>query len=234
MNVDGGEKNAGHEDFVRLLKDKIENLRPKLLDLSRRNPLISARLGPRSGSFVQIVDELPDVLAFNLAGKRPMRFVPLPSLDDDPKDEQTREFLNALSEAKLIDEAYLEQQEKLDPDAADALDRGEQIERNLKDRVRALLGMPPRGRPRRKEDLFQNRFSTFPRGPGSSQLRRKRDVALSCSARPKVHLGIVTLTAWLRHGRCFSVSGCARYPTVVTAFHRSSSSMPSGSIAVSR
>ena len=46
--------------------------------------------------------------------------------------------------------------------------------------------------------------------------------------------GIVTLTAWLRHGRCFSVSGCARYPTVVTAFHRSSSSMPSGSIAVSR
>ena len=31
------------------------------------------------------------------------------------------------------------------------------------------------------------------------------------------------VTAWLRHGRCFSVSGCARYPTVVTAFHRSSS-----------
>ena len=111
---------------------------------SRRNPLISARLGPRSGSFVQIVDELPDVLAFNLAGKHPMRFVPLPPLDDDPKDEQTREFLNALSEARLIDEAYLEQQEKLDPDAADALDRGEQIERNLKDRVRAQLGMPPR------------------------------------------------------------------------------------------
>ena len=137
-------KMLGHEDFVRLLKDKIENLRPKLLDLSRRNPLISARLGPRSGSFVQIVDELPDVLAFNLAGKRPMRFVPLPSLDDDPIDERTREFLNALSEARLIDEAYLEQQEKLDPDAADALDRGEQIERNLKDRVRALLGMPPR------------------------------------------------------------------------------------------
>ena len=51
--------------------------------------------------------------------------------------------------------------------------------------------------------------------------------------RSTVH-GIVTLTAWLRHGRCFSVSGCARYPTVVTAFHRSSSSMPSGSIAVSR
>ena len=142
--MDGGEKIAGHEDFVRLLKDKIENIRPKLLDLSRRNPLISARLGPRSGSVVQIVDELPDVLAFNLAGKRPMRFVPLPSLDDDPKDERTRKFLNALSEARLTDEAYLEQEENLDPAAADALDRGEQIERNLKDRVRDLLAMPPR------------------------------------------------------------------------------------------
>ena len=46
--------------------------------------------------------------------------------------------------------------------------------------------------------------------------------------------GIVTLTPWLRHGRCFSVSECARYRTVVTAFRRSSSSMPSGCIAVSR
>ena len=46
--------------------------------------------------------------------------------------------------------------------------------------------------------------------------------------------GIVTLTPWLRHGRCFIVSECARYRTVVTAFRRSSSSMPSGCIAVSR
>ena len=52
--------------------------------------------------------------------------------------------------------------------------------------------------------------------------------------RPNTRLGIVTLTPWLRHGRCFSVSECARYLTVVTAFRRSSSSMPSGCIAVSR
>ena len=50
----------------------------------------------------------------------------------------------------------------------------------------------------------------------------------------RIYKGIVTLTPWLRHGRCFSVSECARYPTVVTAFRRSSSSMPSGCIAVSR
>ena len=46
--------------------------------------------------------------------------------------------------------------------------------------------------------------------------------------------GIVTFTPWLRHGRCFIVSECARYLTVVIAFRRSSSSMPSGCIAVSR
>ena len=67
--MDGDENSAGQDEFAQLLKDKIENLRPKLLDLSRRNPLISANLSSRSGSFVQIVDELPDVLAFNLAGK---------------------------------------------------------------------------------------------------------------------------------------------------------------------
>ena len=92
VKLNGGENGAGQEEFVQLLKDKIENLRPKLLDLTRRNPLISARLGRGSASFVQIVDELPDVLAFKLAGKNSMRFVPLPSLDDDPKDEQTRRF----------------------------------------------------------------------------------------------------------------------------------------------
>jgi hypothetical protein len=34
--------------------------------------------------------------------------VPLPSLDDAPKDDQTREFKNALREARPVDKAYLE------------------------------------------------------------------------------------------------------------------------------
>lgn len=139
--MNGVENNPRQEDFVRLLKDRIENLRVKLLDLSRRNPLVSARLGRRAGSFVQIVDEMPDVLLAKLAGGSSMRFVSLPSLDDDPRDEQTREFRNALSEARLVDEAYLEQLQQLDPDLEGALDRGEKIERDLKDRVRDRLGM---------------------------------------------------------------------------------------------
>lgn len=144
MKVRVGENSAGQQEFVQLLKDKIENLRPKLLDLSRRNPLISAKLSGRSGSLVRIVDELPDVLAFNLSSEGSMRFVPLPSLDDDPRDEQTREFRDALSEARRTDETYLEQQKRLDSDATDALDRDERIVRELKDRIRIQLEMPPR------------------------------------------------------------------------------------------
>lgn len=93
---------------------------------------------------MQIVDELPDVLAFNIAGKNSMRFVPLPSLDDEPKDERTRKFRSALSEARHSDVIYLELLKRLDLGATGALDRGEKIERECKDRVRDELGMPPR------------------------------------------------------------------------------------------
>lgn len=35
-------------DLAELVKQKIDNLGPKLLDLSRRNPLVSIKLSPRS------------------------------------------------------------------------------------------------------------------------------------------------------------------------------------------
>ena len=141
--MDRVENSTDQEGFVQILKDKVENLRLKLLDLSRRNPLISANLG-RRGPFARIVDELPDVLMANLSLQKPMRFVPLPSLEDDPKNEQTLVFRNAISHARAVDEAYLKQLQNLDPDADAALDREEQIERDLKDRVREQLGMLPR------------------------------------------------------------------------------------------
>ena len=53
-------------DLAELVKQKIENLRPKLLDLSRRNPLIATKLGPRSNSHIRAVDELPDILYYKL------------------------------------------------------------------------------------------------------------------------------------------------------------------------
>ena len=89
-----------------LVKQKIEALRPKLLDLSRRNPLISVNLSPRSNSYVRVVDELPDILFYKLNHNQEMRFIPLPPVEGDPRDEEAETFIAALSNARLTDHVY--------------------------------------------------------------------------------------------------------------------------------
>jgi Protein of unknown function (DUF4011) len=135
-------------DLAELVRQKIENLRPKLLDLSRRNPLIATKLSPRSNSHIRVVDELPDILFYKLNNAQAMRVAPLPAIDEDPRDEQTRAFREALINARLTDEKYLSEMESVDRDADDYIDCTRQIERSLKDRVREALGLPPRtGKP---------------------------------------------------------------------------------------
>jgi hypothetical protein len=137
------------EDLHDLVCTKIENLRPKLLDLSRRNPLISTKLGPRSNSHIRAVDELPDIVFFKLSNGQEMDVVPLPPIEEDPRDELTDSFREALINARLTDESYLEAMEAVDRDADDYLDKTRNIERVLKDGVRAQLGLAPR--PQRSE-----------------------------------------------------------------------------------
>jgi hypothetical protein len=84
------------DELQRLVRQKIENLRPKLLDLSRRNPLIATKLGARSASHVRVVDELPDVLLFKLNNAQQMEIISLPAIEEDPRDELTVEFRSAL------------------------------------------------------------------------------------------------------------------------------------------
>jgi len=131
-------------DLADLVRQKIDNLRPKLLDLSRRNPLIATKLGPRSNSHIRAVDELPDILFYKLNNGQTMRLVPLPAIEDDPRDERTGIFRDALINARLTDDQYLSEMEAVQRDADDYLDRTRQIERALKDRIRASMGMPPR------------------------------------------------------------------------------------------
>lgn len=40
------------------VQNRIENLRLKLLDFSKRNPLVSTPLGGRSISYMRVIDEL--------------------------------------------------------------------------------------------------------------------------------------------------------------------------------
>lgn len=138
------------DDHKSLILARIENLRPKLLDLSRRNPLISTRLSSRSNVYIRAVDELPDVLFFGLSQQDKFQFCPLPPLEEDPKDEETEAFQSALAEARLTDEEYAEALENINPADEDVLVLQRKAERAMGDRVRKNLGMAPR---QTREDL---------------------------------------------------------------------------------
>ncbi len=131
-------------ELQQLVAEKIKNIRPKLLDLSRRNPLISTRLTPRSSTHIRVVDELPDVLFYKLNNSQTMRLVPLPDIDTDPLDENTKTFRDSLSNARLTNDQYRTALDAIDRDAEDYLDVSRRIERELKDRIRDELGMPKR------------------------------------------------------------------------------------------
>jgi len=104
---------------------------------------------------VRIIDELPDVLFERLSKNGMMTFRPLPPIEDEPPDEKTDSFKEALSEARLTDEAYLKALEDLDPQKANT-DEEDQIERALKDRVRTDLGLPPRPKDKTTQSLVNH------------------------------------------------------------------------------
>ena len=131
-------------ELVELIRRKIEKLRPKLLDLTSRNPLLSAPTSLRTNAMIRVVDELPNDLFGKLNESVRMRFSPLPPLEVDPKDEHSRLFQDALENSRLTDETY---RSILDL-ASDGSDESAEVlitaDRALKDRIRASLGMPER------------------------------------------------------------------------------------------
>ena len=56
-------KNSKVEELKELVRGRVQKLRLKLLDLTKRNPLISVSLSPQSNSVVRAIDELPEKLA---------------------------------------------------------------------------------------------------------------------------------------------------------------------------
>ncbi|MCE3234209.1 MAG: hypothetical protein K0Q50_389 [Vampirovibrio sp.] len=131
------------ESYAPLVKGKIEKLRPKLLELSTKNPLLSTKFSSRSISYVRVVDELPDVLAEKLSNGQ-MRVLALPAIEQDPKDEQTQVFQDALAEAMLNDSIYQAEVDELSLSDENEPQKQAELERRLKDRVREQLGLPPR------------------------------------------------------------------------------------------
>ena len=79
-----------------------------------------------------------------------MRLAPLPALEEELPDEQTEEFLDALVRARVVDEKYCQDVEKVDASSEKAEEDFLKIERALKDRIREELELPKR---KTKEEL---------------------------------------------------------------------------------
>jgi hypothetical protein len=96
----------------------VAQLRTKLIDLTRRSPLISFKHGGRASNLVRIVDERPDLVFAGLGegawvssrcpGRTPRRAT------------ATDAFRIAYENALLVDETFLAATEKLGDDERDA------------------------------------------------------------------------------------------------------------------
>jgi very-short-patch-repair endonuclease/RecA/RadA recombinase len=131
-------------EIIDLVSNKLLELRKRLLDFTRRNPLIHIKFRATSTSAIRVVDELPEVLRFKLTGGSQMRLAPLPALEEELPDEGIDNFLDALHIARAEDGEYLAEIEKIDSYADNAEEKELKSERALKDRLRSDLGMPPR------------------------------------------------------------------------------------------
>ena len=130
-------------EAVDAAREKLDDLRARLIDLTARNRFLNFPHRPRAQTQLRIVDELPDQVFERLtAGGKSFQLASLPEPPDAPTDEGAPAFLNALAVAQASDEDYLAALAALDDDDPDDPAAQEAL-RALKDRVRAHLGMEP-------------------------------------------------------------------------------------------
>jgi len=122
-------------------KQKVNELRQRLLDLSNRNRLINFKHTARGGRQIRIVDEFLPNLYATLEEDKSVELVSLPPLPEEPDDESDPEFLDAYEEGLLTDKTYLRAIEKIESDAGDDSElKLTKARRALKDRIRKKLG----------------------------------------------------------------------------------------------
>ncbi|WP_207099674.1 DUF4011 domain-containing protein [Paracoccus shandongensis] len=142
QNRDGAQ-DLRNPEILSHVTDRLNQLRKRLLDFSRRNPLVHTKLTSKA-SILRVVDELPEVILGSLMAGQAMRLLPLPALEEELPDEQTDEFLDALHLARQEDESFRKDLEGLDPASPDYAELEVKAERALKDRLRDSLGLPRR------------------------------------------------------------------------------------------
>jgi hypothetical protein len=127
------------------MEARYREMREKLLDFSRRNPLINFNHTESGVGYLRIVDETPELLLDKLVSE-PMSFKALPDTDDEPPDEGGTIFQSRVTELRLTDQEFLrflgdEALRNSDPENFEEALQKE--ERKLKDRVRVELDLPP-------------------------------------------------------------------------------------------
>jgi very-short-patch-repair endonuclease len=127
------------------LEGLYEKLRLKLLDLSKKNRMLNYSLGARSRRHIQIVDTIFEDVYDKLVGEETkLRIISLPEPEDLLPEEKTEDFLAALEHAKVSEIDYLTRLDALEREGRDDEIELARLERQLRDRVRAQLGLPRR------------------------------------------------------------------------------------------
>ena len=134
--------NGGEAERQKRLYD---DLRLKLLDLSRRNPMLNYKHRAGSRRQLRIVDaELESVLSALVDRQKELIIEPLPEPDNIPGDERTDAFVSALGHAKSTDFEYLTRLVGLEGVARQDEATLAELDLWLRDRVREQLGLAPR------------------------------------------------------------------------------------------
>jgi hypothetical protein len=121
------------------------SLRKKLLDLTKRNRMLSYTLGARSRRSLQIFDAAPNSIYRALVDQgASLELKALDEPKDLPADEKSEDFIQALDHARNTDIAYLTQIRALESTGRDDEFAIAAAELELRLRVRTNLGMPPR------------------------------------------------------------------------------------------
>src|SRR5450759_2473826 len=97
----------GDSGIAEMVKQGILKAREKLIDLSLRNGMLQYRHSETSTRHVRIVGKRADLLVNGLASGNSLNVVPIPPIDEIPRDEDTDNFRAALNASKAVDPEWL-------------------------------------------------------------------------------------------------------------------------------
>lgn len=128
--------------LAEMVREGVRRAREKLIDLSMRNTMLNFRHSETSARHVRIVDEDLEFLVGALASGKSLDIIPLPPVEQIPRDEETDAFRAALKAAKETDPEWLAAEDARRAAGNRRRMKDRVAERALRDRVRATLEMP--------------------------------------------------------------------------------------------